>query len=157
MGRYGLAGMAAILGLLGGGTALASADDYKEPVVKILGPQGKLNFEVRPRDSCDVFDPVEIRIRFRGEGFKKTFVLDEPCGDWIRGSKSAPSLRFTRENGTGDRAGRLKLKAVGDKPVKREYRYDIRIDGEKTQSGTLHVDVMKGDGGGMERFVYVDE
>ncbi|HEX8105738.1 MAG TPA: hypothetical protein VF533_24190 [Solirubrobacteraceae bacterium] len=156
----GLCALTAAVGLLGGGAGLAPAadDDLKDPVIKILGPQGKLNFEVRPRrGSCDVFVPAEIRIRLRGEGFKKTFVLDEPCGDWTRGSKSAPNLRFTREDGTGYRAARLKLKAVGDEEVKRRYRYDIRMDGELTDKGAVRVDVREGDDGEMERYVYLED
>ncbi len=155
------AGMAIAVaaGVLGGGAAVAPAqDDPKDPVIKILGPQGKLNFEVRPRDSCDVFVPAEIRIRFRGEGMKKTFVLDEPCGDWTRGTKSAPNLRFTRENGTGSRAARLKLKAVGDKESERRYKFDIRIDGELEQRGAIRVEVRKADDGDEpERYVYVED
>ncbi len=149
---------AAAAGLLGAGASGAVAqDEPKQPAIKILGPQGKLNFEIRPRDSCDVFDVVEIRIRFKGEGMKKTFVLDEPCGDWTRGTKSAPNLRFTREDGTGFRAARLKLRAVGDEEAERRYTYDIRFDGKLKERGAVRVDVREGDDGEMEHYVYLEK
>lgn len=151
--------VAAVLAL---GLALAppvsgQGEGGKRPKIKILGVSGKLNFEIRPRESCDFFAIETIRIRFRGHGFKKTFVLDEPCGEWTAGSKSAPSLRFTREDGTGYRAGRLKLKAVGDEEVERRYKYDIRMDGKLSERGAVRVDVREGDDGGVERYVYVED
>ena len=137
--------------------AASSQEGGKRPTVKILGPQGKLNFEIRPRESCDTFDIQEIRIKFRGHGYKKTFRLDDPCGDWIGGSSAAPNLRFKREDGTADMAARLMIRAVGKKEMERKYRYEVRVGDEVDAKGVMRVTIRRGEDDKLERFVYLDD
>jgi hypothetical protein len=145
---------AATVALLTAAPAASLGAGDREPTIKILGPQGRLNFEVRPRDACDSFAASEITVRLKGAGVTKNFTLDEPCGDWSEASKSAPGLTFTAEDGTTDLAGRLKLRAVGDKPAKRSYRFTVKVDGDTAENGTLKVEV-RTSGANVERFVYV--
>ncbi len=147
--------VAAALGL--GAAGAPAQDEPKQPKIKILGPQGKLNFEIRPRDSCDTFDIQEIRIKFTGHGYKKTFRLDDPCGDWIGGSSAAPNLRFKREDGSADEAARLMIRAVGKKEVERKYRYQVRIGDTVEAKGIMRVTIRRGEDDKLERFVYLDD
>ena len=136
----------------------ASSEGEREPKIKILGPQGKLNFEVRPRDACESFAEVPVEIRFSGEGVRRTFELPAPCDDWTNGAtKRAANVSFAPEDGTRSKAGRLRLKATGDAEAKRSYRFEIRIDGERMESGTVKVQIRKDDEGKLQRYVFVDD
>ena len=136
----------------------ASSEGDRMPKIKILGPQGQLNFEVRPRGACESFAAVPVEIRFRGQGVKRTFELPEPCEEWTSGAtKKAPSVSFAPEDGTSSRAGRLRLKATGDAEAKRSYRFEIFIDGERKERGTMKVQVRKDDEGMLQRYIFVDD
>jgi len=150
--------LAGALGALALGPAPAALGvGERDPKIKILGPQGRLDFEVRPRDACASFADVPVRLRFRGHGTTRTYDLDEPCGEWEADGRAAPNVRFTPEDGTRARAGRLRLRATGKEEVERRYRYVVQIDGEETDRGIMRVVVRKADGGGWERFVFVDD
>ena len=151
----------ALLATALGGLAFApaaSSEGDREPKIKILGPQGKLNFEIRPRDACESFATVPVEISFRGKGVRRTFKLPSPCDEWTSGAtKRAPGVSFMPEDGTDSRAGRLRLTATGDAEAKHSYRFQIRIDGERAESGTMKVEIRKDDDGELQRYIFVDD
>ena len=134
----------------------ATGQSDRKPEFKILGPQGKLNFEIRPREACDKFVLADVRLRFKGHGVTRTYTLDDPCGDWQGSEKGIPSVRFRTEDGTEKMAARLRGRAVGDKEVKRSYAFTIHIDGKLAEKGTMKVDVRREDDE-IERYLYIKD